>query len=155
MLVFQFLPEKWLHRCEATLDDTGAKQYVDSYNRVITEVVSVPANLRRSPGVSGVWSLHDLMGHLAYWDEEQAAELRAIASGDVFVEHEGDDINAREVALRAGRSWDEVMAEVNSAHAELVPLLVDPGESRAQYRIHEHWDEHLEHILAWKRSINE
>lgn len=136
------------------LADNGASPYERAYAAVLELIADVPAGSRRKPGVCGNWSLHDLMGHLAYWDQEQAAELRAIAAGEPFVEESGDDVNAREVAKRADWPWENVMAEVAATHDELVPLLLNPGESKSQYFIHEHWEEHLEQILIWKEANN-
>jgi hypothetical protein len=34
----------------------------------------------------------------------------------------------------------------------LIPLLDNPGEENAEFRIHEHWDEHLVQIRDWKEQ---
>ncbi len=87
--------------------------------------------------------------------QQQAAELRAIASGQPFIPEAADDenaINAREATKRASNSWAEIVTEVEQTNAGLRPLLNDPGETNARYLIHDHWEEHGAHIRAWKEA---
>lgn len=137
------------------MHESGARAYEDAYAQVVALVSDVPADRRTVTGVCGVWSLQDLMGHLAYWDQEQARELQALANGEPFVADEGDDINAREAARRRSWTWDDVMSEVANTHDMLVPLLIEPGEERVQYRIHEHWLEHLEQMREVMEQNND
>ena len=130
-------------------EQRGSAPYEASYQATLDIVDEFPIELRNEPGVCGVWSLKDLMGHLAFWDGIEAEELAANKIGAEFSFNDDDDsANAREAARRADWSWDEVMTEVAANRERLIPLLVDPGRSEGE-PIHEHWDEHRGQIEAW------
>lgn len=128
----------------------GSAPYEASYQATLDVVDEFPVERRNETGVCGVWSLKDLMGHLAFWDGLEADELAARKAGTEFAFDDSEDsVNAREAARRADRSWDEVMTEVAANRERLIPLLVDPGAKPDDYPIHEHWDEHRGQMQAW------
>ena len=131
-------------------DVRGSAAYEASYQATLDVVDEVPVDRRSEPGVCGVWSLKDLMGHLAFWDGIEADEVSARKAGTPFKYDDSDDsANGRDSARRAEWTWDEVMTEVAANRERLVPLLVDPGGDPEGDPIHEHWDEHRAQIEAW------
>jgi DinB family protein/mycothiol maleylpyruvate isomerase-like protein len=130
----------------------GSTRYEASYQGVLDAIAHVSAGQRATPGVCGDWSLKDLLGHLAFWDGDLAAELEAKQQGITLPtssERDWQVINTEQAANRAGWDWDEVMREVRENHDRLVPLLNDPGENPNDEPIHEHWDEHHAQIESW------
>ena len=131
-------------------EQRGSAAYEASYQATLDLVDEFPIERREVPGVCGVWSLKDLMGHLAFWDGVEADEMTARKAGADFSFDDSDDsANAREAALRADWTWDEVMTEVAANRERLIPLLVDPGTKPGGEPIHEHWDEHRLQTEAW------
>ncbi len=131
-------------------EQRGSAAYEASYQATLDVVDEVPVERRNEPGVCGVWSLKDLMGHLAFWDGIEADEMVARKAGATFSFDDSDDTaNAREAARRADWAWDEIMTEVAANRERLVPLLIDPGTKPGSEPIHEHWDEHRAQIEAW------
>ena len=61
-----------------------SKQYADRVAPVLAAAMNIPADRREQPGVCGEWSIKDLLGHLAYWDEVRIARLEADAAGRDF-----------------------------------------------------------------------
>ena len=130
-------------------EQRGSAAYEASYQRTLDVVDRFPIERREEPGVVGDWSLKDAMGHLAFWDAIEADELAASKAGTEFAFDDSDDsANAREAAMRADWTWDEVMTEVAANRERLIPLLVDPGRADGE-PIHDHWDEHREQMEAW------
>ena len=127
-----------------------SKQYADRVAPVLAAAMNIPADRREEPGVCGEWSIKDLLGHLAYWDEVRIARLEADAAGLDFQEDEREEdvINAEQAQARAGRSWDEILDEVTSTRDRLIELLANPTE-RDMSRSGEHWLKHKPDIDAW------
>jgi hypothetical protein len=136
-------------------EQRGSAQYEWSYRKTLALAEQVPAELRSDPGVCGTWSLKDLMGHLAFWDDDLADELDAKRMGTrlpTSSERDWEAINADQAKLRAEWDWDAVINEVRANHERLVPLLNDPGENADDEPIHEHWDEHRSQIEGWLQA---
>lgn len=85
--------------------------------------------------VHGEWRVHDLLAHLAAWDELVAAFLRDVASGvrefevTVSPEDEWAAWNDAQVAAAAGSSLEERLERVHSARGGLLDALqaLGPG----------------------------
>ena len=125
-------------------------QYARKVQQTLDVVSTFPADRRDEPGVCGIWSLKDLMGHLAYWDGVNRYEMETEqASGTIISDDRDEDvINAEQAAIRKDWSWDRVMAEViehRDARIELEKLPSIYDHSGAG----EHWDEHRAQIEAW------
>jgi hypothetical protein len=49
----------------------GALAQIDeSWRRVNPVLNRIPRERMQEPGAVGVWSVNDLLGHVAFWDEE-------------------------------------------------------------------------------------
>ncbi len=124
------------------------------------------------PGVVESWSIKDLLGHIAFWADKAAADLRHIAGGrpqDVQVagsEMAVDEWNKREQKARQGKSLADMREEwLQSFQAAMAALAAFPAE-RLQENVkgatalarfagdtYEHYREHLEHLNAWRREL--
>jgi hypothetical protein len=110
----------------------------------------VPVERREEKGVTEQWSLKDLMGHLAYWDGVNAAEMETEFAGGTILEDDRDEdvINAEQFALRSDWTWEQVMNEVRTNRDRRAELLKRPSRYD-QTGSGEHWDEHRAQIERW------
>ena len=125
-------------------------QYAARVQQVLDLVEQVPPDRREERGVVGVWSLKDVMGHLAYWDYVTRAELEAEQAG---IEPESDDrdedtVNAEQARTRKDWTWDQVMAEVIENRDARIALHKQPTRIDMS-DVGGHWLEHREQIEAW------
>jgi len=121
-------------------------------------------------GVVGVWSVKDLLGHMAYWAQEAAKNTELVKAGrhDQIVRPDTskaiDRWNAREQSLRAGRSLGEVRYELEESHQRALAALAGLPEEKLSLNLNggtflelyavdtcEHYREHTDHILAWRK----
>lgn len=91
-----------------------------------------------TPGVCGVWSVKDIVAHLASYECTLVDVLHSILDDETTptldrMLSEGDAFNDAEVDHRRDRSVAEVWDEYDGAHKEAQRLLVHvPQESRRQ-----------------------
>jgi uncharacterized damage-inducible protein DinB/predicted RNase H-like HicB family nuclease len=86
----------------------------------------VPAGDRDGRAISGLWTLRDVVGHLADWEKLCADVLRQMAAREpVEVDYSGnvDAWNAAHAAARRGHSWGAVWADFEAARRALLAVL--------------------------------
>jgi uncharacterized protein (TIGR03083 family) len=125
------------------------------------------------PGAVGMWSVKDVLAHLAYWQRYAAAMLVAAAHGET-PDLTGDDMternNASVVAQYYQRPLSAVIADWQAAREELLDQieqlsdddLNDPDRfpwsngrtllDRIADNSYDHEQEHIAHIRDWMRS---
>ena len=112
-----------------------------SWARWLHALEHVPAEATATPGVCGAWSVKDLLGHIAVWDDIAVRKIGQLdGTGLAMMDEDVDAINAREVALRADRTLAEQRAEMEHNHARLLGAL--EAASRAS-------DDDLERVRRW------
>lgn len=107
------------------------------------------------PGPDGGWSVKDVLGHLAFWEERALQRARGaapIAFDDI------DSLNAEQVEARRMLSAAQVRADLERGHDELLsaldsltPLQLEEGTAPGGWltvNTWEHYDEHREQIAA-------
>ena len=123
-------------------------------------------------GVVEEWSIKDLLGHMAFWAEKAAADLRSLAGGEQErIEspsslEELNDWNARESTSRSGKSLAELRTEWEKSYADAADMLraTDASllgtEVRGTSQLNRflgdttlHYNEHAEQIRAWQRQL--
>ncbi|CAA9563855.1 MAG: hypothetical protein AVDCRST_MAG73-3975 [uncultured Thermomicrobiales bacterium] len=119
------------------------------------------------PGVTGAWSVRDLIAHVTWWEEEAIRHLPLILDGGrpprYSVAYGGiDAFNALMTERKAGLSLDEVRGEFAETHRRLVDYLlgVPPerivGDSRFRRRLrldtYGHYPIHTADIRRWRES---
>lgn len=124
------------------------------------------------PGVVEGWSVKDLLGHVAFWAEKAAIDLKTVAAGregDVEVpdsEQAIDEWNAREAAARKDKSLTDLRQEWERSHAaarsalEAFPeekLEVEAKGTPTYFRFggdtFAHYKEHAAQIRAWQQEL--
>lgn len=82
---------------------------------------------QETPGACGVWSVKDIIAHLASYEQVLVDVLSGFTGGgatpylDKFTAP-GGQFNDSEVAARKGKSMAEVLEEFNEAHARVMDL---------------------------------
>jgi hypothetical protein len=134
-----------------------------SWRGLTAALDGIPEERLGEPGAVGEWSVKDVMGHLAFWDEQAllAAERHLAGQAPVRVD-DWQAMNEREAAARADRSVAEQRAELERAHGLLVALLrsrppLDPAAvglcGCMEEDTYQHYDEHAAEIRAWRERV--
>ena len=120
-----------------------------------------------TPGVTGEWSVRDIIAHVTTWEEEALKHLPLIMSNGTpprySVQYGGiDAFNARMTDAKRGLSLDEVRAQAAATHARLVDFLERAPEhqlsagTRVRRRLrldtYGHYPLHAEAIRQWRPS---
>jgi len=126
------------------------------------------------PGAVGVWSVKDVLAHLAYWQRYGAALLTAAARGET-PNLEGDDETERNNASVVGqyyqRSLAATIADWQAAREDLLDQLEQVSDAdlndpdrfawnngrtlldRVAGNSYDHEREHIEQIREWMRKF--
>ena len=117
------------------------------------------------PGVTGDWSIRDLIAHLTWWDEEALKHLPLILEGGrpprYSVTYGGiDAFNALMTEQRQGLSLNEVRDQSEATHRRLVDYLLsvppeaiaanDRFKRRLRLDCSAHYPIHTPDILIWR-----
>lgn len=94
---------------------------------VLSTLKDFPKGELSTPGACAVWSVKDIIGHLASYEQALVEVLSGFLEGGPTptLEKMGaglQQFNDYEVALRQGRTMAEVLAEFNNTHAQVMAL---------------------------------
>ncbi len=118
------------------------------------------------PGVTGEWSVRDIIAHVTWWEEEALKHLPHIREGGrpprYSVKYGGiDSFNALMTEKRKGLSLEEVLSRHEDVHGRLVtyvklaPAELYAKETRFRRRLrldtYGHYPVHAKAIRAWRR----
>lgn len=121
------------------------------------------------PGVTGAWSVRDILAHVTTWEEEALKHLPLILQGGTpprySVQHGGiDAFNARMTEAKRSLSLSEVRAQLAATHDRLVAFVESApenqliGESRFRRRLrldtYGHYPIHAEAIRQWRQDMS-
>jgi DinB superfamily len=123
------------------------------------------------PGVTGAWSVRDIVAHVTTWEEEALTHLPLILEGGTpprySVRYGGiDAFNARMTELNRSLSLSEVHAQSAATHRRLIDFIRSApehhliGDTRFRHRLrldtYGHYPLHAEAIRRWRqRSSHE
>jgi uncharacterized damage-inducible protein DinB/predicted RNase H-like HicB family nuclease len=88
----------------------------------------VPAEERCTRPICGEWTLRDVLGHVADWEQLGAEGLRLMAAGrQPDVEHVSDieAWNRQHVDARRGQPWEQIHADLDASRQALEDALAD------------------------------
>ena len=120
-----------------------------------------------APGVTGQWSVRDIIAHVTWWEEEALEHLPLIRAGGrpprYSVKYGGiDAFNALMTERRRDLSLAEVLRQHGEVHARLIayvrgaPEELYRTETRFRRRLkldtYGHYPIHARAIRAWRRS---
>ena len=151
-----------------TKKDETIREVERAWTSLRSVIESVPESELTAAGVVEDWSIKDIIGHVAFWDERAANTLIAAAAGrpQDLPKGEGpnwiDEWNQREYLARKGRSFKDVRGEWITAHENARKALADIEESALVAKFgqgkavdyfagdtYTHYDEHAAQIKAW------
>jgi hypothetical protein len=118
------------------------------------------------------WTVKDLVGHIAFWrgvDRRliEAALARACPLFDFRIadQRDLDEVNAREVARRRGRTWEETWRELEREEEAFLSLVEGLSEQHFQLPVSAPWPNpgtvadcvrvEIDHQLTHARRIRE
>jgi hypothetical protein len=156
---------------DATKDE--AERDLDAaWGEVRSVVESLSDDEALEAGVVDIWSVKDLVGHMAYWADKAAVDLNLAAAGrfaEIEVpggESQVTEWNAREAAAREGKSLDAIKREwAESFQSAKAALAATPAEVldvnvkgwtmfvRFAEDTYLHYREHAEQIQVWQREM--
>jgi hypothetical protein len=96
-------------------------------SNILTEVLALSTKQRNTVFL-GVWSVKDLLAHLAGWDFTNVDAIKSVMAGKVpsfyeYRDHDWQTYNAMLVEKYKGNSFREVIATVKRSQKELIKLL--------------------------------
>ncbi|HEX3722923.1 MAG TPA: maleylpyruvate isomerase N-terminal domain-containing protein [Nitrolancea sp.] len=108
-----------------------------------------------APNAVGEWSVKDVMGHIAFWEQKLIDEIVATEAGEESEDFEDvEGINLQATEEMAQLSLAEIRDQFDSTHEELMQLLEKtPVLSRdlVDGDTYNHYPEHAAGIRAIKR----
>jgi hypothetical protein len=117
------------------------------------------------PGVTGAWSVRDLIAHVTWWEEEALKHLPLVLDGGrpprYSVTYGGiNAFNALMTERKSHLSLSEVLQEQDDTHRRLVAFIESAPEdqflreTRFRYRLrldtYSHYPIHTEGIRKWR-----
>ena len=130
-----------------------------SWASFLDAIAGVPPVAMEEPGVTGVWSLKQLIGHVAFWDAWEAVDLSDKAAGKSVAEVDWQAENDRHGPKIATQPLDKVIAGLHRDHEAMVTQLRALGPHDLQTpalatnvlsSTTSHYDEHAAEIRAWR-----
>ncbi len=135
------------------------EQIARSWASFLDSFAGVPAAAMEASGVTGVWSLKQLLGHVAFWDAWEANDLRDKVAGKAVGEVDWQAENDRHGPVIASQALDDVIEGIHRDHQAIVTQLraLDPVDFRTPDFANNvlssttsHYDEHAAEIRAWR-----
>jgi hypothetical protein len=117
------------------------------------------------PGVTGAWSVRDLIAHVTWWEEEALKHLPLVLDGGrpprYSVTYGGiDAFNALMTDRKSHLSFSEVLHEQDNTHRRLIAFIESAPEdqflreTRFRHRLrldtYSHYPKHTEGIRRWR-----
>ena len=128
----------------------------EAWRQLFAALDDIPEERMSDPGVIGEWSLKDLFGHLAFWDDHAVAEIERALAGLPREDNAWQEMNEIDHAARRGHTLPEQRAAMHQAHAALVERLKSvagieaaPIDEAIRVDTYEHYLDHIKDIQAW------
>lgn len=119
------------------------------------------------PGVTGRWSVRDIIAHVTSWEKEALMHLPVIQMGRkptrYSITHGGiDAFNAKMTEQRRGLSLSEVLTQRDETHRRLIDFIQSTPEdqimreTRFRHRLrldtYSHYPKHTAAISEWREQ---
>jgi hypothetical protein len=130
----------------------------DSWRNLLAALDGVPEERMTDPGACDGWSLKDLFGHLAFWDQHAVAEIDRALAGKPREDAAWQAMNDADYAARRAHPLPQQRSDMHQAHAALVERLeaiagldAEKLDAAVKPDTYLHYDEHVPDILAWRQ----
>jgi len=119
------------------------------------------------PGVTGAWSVRDIIAHVTTWEEEALKHLPAVLEGRrpprYSVTYGGiDAFNALMTTKKAGLSLSEVFRQQGETHRRVIDVIEHTPEfeltretrfrRRLRLDTYNHYPKHAQAIRRWRET---
>jgi hypothetical protein len=132
-----------------------------AWRELFAALDDIPEDRMSDPGVIGDWSLKDLFGHLAFWDEHAVAEIERALAGLPREDNAWQEMNETDHAARRDRTLPEQRSAMHQAHAALVERLeavagIEAARIDEAIRVdtYEHYRDHVADIQSWRQRAD-
>jgi hypothetical protein len=141
-------------------DDVHAllERIEEAWRELFAALDDIPEDQMSGPGVIGEWSLKDLFGHLAFWDEHAVAEIERALAGLLREDNAWQEMNEADHAARRDHTLPEQRTAMHQAHAALVEHLesvagIEAARIDEAIRVdtYEHYRDHIKDIQSWRQ----
>jgi uncharacterized damage-inducible protein DinB len=131
--------------------ETAWRQWLDVLARV-------PDGQTTEPGATDQWSVKDVIGHVAFWDEYAIVRAQEWLAGRPHGSVDWQQMNDADAAGSADLTLDEQRLRMQTNHAALLAFLgelnLDPERAASLYEritgdADEHYLDHAGQIAAW------
>ena len=126
----------------------------------------VPDPRLTEPGVTGDWSVKDILAHVTTWEAEALRHLPLIIAGGRpprYVSYGGiDAFNAKMTEEKRAYSLSEVLRQLKDTHGHLIDFIgrtpdeLFTRETRVRRRLrldtYNHYSQHAEAIRQWREQ---
>jgi len=114
------------------------------------------------PGVTGAWSVRDILVHVTTWEEEALKYLPLILGGGRPPRYSGgiDAFNAQATEQKRTFSLSEVRRQMDETHQRLIDFIESapedqlgsetPFRHRLRMDTYSHYPKHAERIRIWR-----
>src|SRR5215212_923289 len=130
----------------------------EAWRQLFAALDDIPEDQMSDPGVIGDWSLKDLFGHLAFWDEHAVAEIDRALAGLPRADNAWQEMNEVDHAARRDHTLPEQRSAMHQAHAALVERLESVAGIEAEHideairpDTYEHYLDHITDIQTWRQ----
>ncbi len=119
------------------------------------------------PGVTGAWSVRDIIAHVSWWEEESLTHLPLILQGGkpprYSVTYGGiNAFNAQRTEQKRGLSLSEVLRQRDEIHRRLIDFIQQVPEEqfvretrfrrRLRLDTYGHYAKHAEAVRKWREG---
>jgi hypothetical protein len=144
---------------DAASDVNALLERIDeAWRQLFAALDDIPEDRMSDPGVIGEWSLKDLFGHLAFWDEHAVTEIERALAGLPREDDAWQEMNEADHAARQDRTLPEQRSAMHQAHAALVERLeavagIEAARIDEAIRpdTYEHYQDHVGDIRTWRQ----
>jgi hypothetical protein len=144
---------------EAPADVQGLLERIEeAWRQLFATLDDIPEERQSEPGVIGEWSLKDLFGHLAFWDDHATEEIERALAGLSREDNAWQQMNETDHAARQDRTLPEQRSAMHQAHAALVERLesvagIEAARIDEAIRVdtYEHYLDHIKDIQSWRQ----
>jgi hypothetical protein len=114
----------------------------------------IPPDRAIEPGVCGYYSVKDLIGHIAYWDEKDLQRAHKLAHGETVAPNDWQTMNDEDYAAHKDDTLDAQTARMVAAHSTLATdaRAFDQVDNLKLDDTWEHYDAHRDDVLAWRKT---
>jgi hypothetical protein len=125
---------------KAAASETGPKAVLiaalnAARDELLTSIALVRPSQRTSHAVCGHWTLKDLVGHVADWEQVGVEGLRDMAAGrppDIAFIPDIDAWNRKHAAAREDQAWETCWEDLRKTREQLLDVLGEMGQAKLE-----------------------